>query len=56
MVYKPGGVAIWDSHTAGKPGGRLVLQNDANLVIYQAGPPSGLAAHQAEAGVGTPVA
>lgn len=48
VVYRNGGGALWDSKTAGKDGSFLVVQNDANLVIYQ-----GATAVWARNGVGT---
>jgi YD repeat-containing protein len=34
LVVYVGGVARWDTKTAGNPGARLVMQNDRNAVLY----------------------
>lgn len=34
LVVYDGHQAIWNSQTAGRPGGRLVMQGDGNLVVY----------------------
>lgn len=34
ILYGPGGY-LWDSATAGKPVGLLIMQSDRNLVIHR---------------------
>jgi lysophospholipase L1-like esterase len=56
VVYSPGHLAQWESHTAGHPGSTLAIQDDGNLVVIAPGNHPIWATNTVDAGksVGTP--
>jgi hypothetical protein len=39
VLYDRGGAALWATNTASHPHAELIMQNDGNLVVYDAGRP-----------------